>query len=88
MTTSESVCTPLTEQDPTIYGHAVLVYPPTGIDVPGTSIFLPLSVILPAALLRRHGCDVSIVDMRVEPDWAGRLDRELARGPLFVGFRL
>ncbi len=63
----------------------VLVYPATGMDLPGKTISLPLSLLHPAALLDANGFRVRLLDQRVEPDWRAQLVSELRRGPLLVG---
>jgi radical SAM superfamily enzyme YgiQ (UPF0313 family) len=62
----------------------VLVYPITGLDLPGVSVWLPLSVLTVAApLVRDH--DVVIVDQRVDPDWRRTLRSHLTQDTLAVG---
>jgi radical SAM superfamily enzyme YgiQ (UPF0313 family) len=65
--------------------RVVLVYPRTGMDVPGKTVSLPLSVLHPAALLDAYGFEVRIVDQRVEPDWRGALRDALRHDPVCVG---
>ncbi len=63
----------------------VLLYPSTGIDMPGTSVFAPLSVLLPAAALRRAGLTTEVIDMRVDRDWRRRLRDAARRRPSMLG---
>jgi radical SAM superfamily enzyme YgiQ (UPF0313 family) len=62
----------------------VLVYPITGLDVPGVSIWLPLSVLSVASTLV-DAYDVAIVDQRVDPAWRETLRRHLTADTLAVG---
>jgi hypothetical protein len=64
---------------------AVFVYPTTGIDLPGDSVFLPLSVMLPASTLQHEGIPSVIIDQRMDRQWRGHLAAELEREPIFVG---
>ena len=73
------------DQAPAARRHAVLVYPRTGIDVPGASVFMPLAVTKLAAALRRHGWSVVTIDMRTRHDWSQCLSRALEHGPALVG---
>jgi radical SAM superfamily enzyme YgiQ (UPF0313 family) len=63
----------------------ILVYPNTGIDVAGVSVFLPLSVIFLASALREEGFWPRVIDMRVDTKWQERLRRAAEEGPLYVG---
>jgi radical SAM superfamily enzyme YgiQ (UPF0313 family) len=65
--------------------RVVFFYPSTGLDLPGVSVFLPLSVMLPAAALEFEGYTVTIVDQRVDRRWRTRLADEARSRPAFVG---
>lgn len=62
----------------------VLVYPVTGLDVKGVSVWLPLSLLSVASTLV-GSYDVTIVDQRVDPDWRGALRAALSADVLCVG---
>ncbi len=64
--------------------QVVLVYPVTGLDMPGVSLWLPLSVLHVASTLAAD-YDVAIVDQRVEKDWPAALRKALTRDTLCVG---
>ena len=63
----------------------VLVYPFTGIDVAGVSIFMPLSVLFLASALEASGFSTLVIDMRVDGAWQEKLKAAVAMGPLYVG---
>ncbi|MFI5361366.1 MAG: B12-binding domain-containing radical SAM protein [Elusimicrobiota bacterium] len=62
----------------------VLVYPITGLDVRGLSVWLPLSVLAVASGVA-DAYDVVIVDQRVDSDWRGSLRSALGADTLCVG---
>ncbi|MFI5351128.1 MAG: B12-binding domain-containing radical SAM protein [Elusimicrobiota bacterium] len=62
----------------------VLVYPITGLDVRGLSVWLPLSVLAVASGVV-DAYDVVVVDQRVDADWRGGLRRALGTDTLCVG---
>ncbi|MFO0981536.1 MAG: radical SAM protein [Planctomycetota bacterium] len=64
--------------------QVVLVYPITGLDLKGVSVWLPLSVLNVAATLA-DDYDVAIIDQRVDPDWRGALRAALNPDTLVVG---
>lgn len=64
--------------------QVVLVYPVTGLDMPGVSVWLPLSVLNVASTLVED-YDVAIVDQRVDPDWRATLRGHLGDETLAVG---
>ena len=63
----------------------VLFFPITGVDVPGVTVFLPLSVLLPAAALEAAGFQVTVIDQRLEQRWRERLKEAAEAQPLFFG---
>jgi radical SAM superfamily enzyme YgiQ (UPF0313 family) len=63
----------------------VLVYPCTGIDVKGISIFLPMPVMFVANALDNAGFETTIIDQRVDSNWRATLIKEVKRRPLYVG---
>ncbi len=65
--------------------EVVLVYPLTGIDVPGVSVFLPLSVLFLAASLRHEGVPCRVIDMRVDTGWRESLAVVTRNHPRYVG---
>ncbi|MCX5796730.1 MAG: radical SAM protein [Elusimicrobia bacterium] len=62
----------------------VLVYPLTGLDVRGLSVWLPLSALAVAAGVA-DSYDVAVIDQRVDPDWPRSLKRALGADTLCVG---
>lgn len=66
-------------------GRVVLVYPLTGIDVPGVSVFLPLSIMTVGGALEANGFEVELLDMRTDPHWEKTLRTAVSNGPLYVG---
>jgi len=64
---------------------AILIYPRTGIDIPGVSVFMPLSVLYLERSLRDAGFDARVIDQRLPGPWRRALLDELERDPLFVG---
>jgi anaerobic magnesium-protoporphyrin IX monomethyl ester cyclase len=54
----------------------VIVYPVTGLDIKGVSVWLPLAVLQVASTLVPD-YDVVIIDQRVEDDWQARLRLEI-----------
>lgn len=62
----------------------VLVYPPTGLDVPGLSVWLPLSLLHVAAPLVAD-FDVAIVDPRLDSAWRATLRGHIKDDTLAVG---
>ncbi len=63
----------------------ILIYPKTGLDIPGVWMYLPLSIMSAASLLSENGYRVELLDQRMEPDWEQRLSAALEESPLFVG---
>ncbi|MBW2277746.1 MAG: B12-binding domain-containing radical SAM protein [Deltaproteobacteria bacterium] len=63
----------------------VLIYPRTGIDIPGVAVFMPLSVLYLERSLLDAGFDVLVIDQRLPSLWRKELSAELERDPLFVG---
>ncbi len=63
-------------------GLVVLIYPKTGIDVPGVSVFLPLSVMTVARALEGAGFEARIIDMRTARDWPKKLRSAVRQHPL------
>ncbi len=66
-------------------GLVVLIYPKTGIDVPGVSVFLPLSVMTVARALEGAGFEARIIDMRTARDWQKQLRSAVRQHPLYIG---
>ena len=64
--------------------QVVLVYPITGLDVRGLSVWLPLSVLAVASGVA-DAYDVVVVDQRVDPDWRRSLKKALGPETLCVG---
>jgi radical SAM superfamily enzyme YgiQ (UPF0313 family) len=64
---------------------AVFFYPSTGAEFEGDTVFLPLSVMLPAAAVESSGVPATMIDQRVEPDWRERVAREARARPVFFG---
>ncbi len=62
----------------------ILVYPVTGLDVRGVTVWLPLSVLTVASTLT-DDYEVAIVDQRTDPDWRGAISKHLTRDTLCVG---
>lgn len=65
--------------------RVLLIYPKTGIDVPGISIFLPLSVLHLANALQQAGFQTEIIDQRLSRDWKKRTRAAVKKGLLLVG---
>jgi radical SAM superfamily enzyme YgiQ (UPF0313 family) len=65
--------------------EVVFFYPSTGLDVPHVSVFLPLSVMIPAAALESEGYVVKIVDQRIDGNWRRSLADEARGRPVYVG---
>ena len=65
--------------------EVLLIYPFTGIDVPGVSVFLPLSVLSLSSGLEAAGFRTCVLDMRVDPRWRRTLGEAMQRKPLYVG---
>ncbi len=63
----------------------VLIFPKTGIDLSGVSIFLPLSILSIASSLTDAGFSCVVIDMRVDSKWKRTLKEALLRAPLYVG---
>lgn len=61
------------------------MYPATGLDIKGVSVFMPLAVQFLANALRQEGFEPRIFDQRLEKNWKKRLRRELADKPLYTG---
>ena len=64
--------------------NVILVYPTTGLDVKGVSVFLPLAVLQVAAPLVEN-YDVTIVDQRVSDHWQEELESAIDEDTLCVG---
>lgn len=64
--------------------NVILVYPVTGLDVRGVTVWLPLSVLTVASTLTGD-YEVVIVDQRTDPDWRESISRHLTRDTLCVG---
>lgn len=64
--------------------NVVLIYPNTGLDVKGVSVWLPLAVLTVAAPLVKD-YDVSIVDQRISEDWEQDLRSVITDDTLCVG---
>lgn len=62
----------------------ILIYPETGLDVKGVSVWLPLSVLSVAATLVPD-FDVQIIDQRVDADWRTSLREAIDDRTLVVG---
>jgi len=67
-----------------VLANVVLVYPNTGLDVRGVSVWLPLAVLQVAATIHRD-YDVVIVDQRTSDDWRRDLAAALDEDTLCVG---
>ena len=52
--------------------NVILVYPNTGLDIKGVSVWLPLAVLQVAATLVKD-YDVTVVDQRISDDWQQEL---------------
>jgi radical SAM superfamily enzyme YgiQ (UPF0313 family) len=65
--------------------RVVLIYPRTGIDMPGVSVFMPLSVLYLERALVDAGFAAQVIDMRTPPSWRKQLAAAVADRPLFVG---
>ncbi len=62
----------------------ILVYPQTGLDVKGVSIWLPLAVLSVAATVDPD-YEVLIIDQRIDPEWADHLRAAIDDQTLCVG---
>ena len=67
------------------HGKVILFYPKAGVDIPGVTVFLPLSVIFPAVALEEAGYSVIVIDQRIDQNWRKRLADELREGCVFLG---
>lgn len=76
---------PCAPSEPNSSREVVLVYPLTGIDVPGVSVFLPLSVLFIASSLLREGIPCRVIDMRVDSRWRESLGAAVRACPRYVG---
>ena len=64
---------------------AVFFYPSTGAEFEGDTVFLPLSVMLPAASVMAAGTPATVIDQRVDPDWRKSVASAARSGPIFFG---
>ncbi|HBW47995.1 TPA: hypothetical protein DEF17_08735 [bacterium] len=64
--------------------NVVLIYPSTGLDIKGVSVWLPLSVLHVASNLVKD-YDVVIVDQRIDGNWKSKLSAALGQETLCVG---
>lgn len=62
----------------------ILVYPQTGLDVKGVSVWLPLAVLQVAATIHQD-FDVRIIDQRVDENWVETLKSSIDDRTLCVG---
>jgi len=62
----------------------ILVYPVTGLDVRGVTVWLPLSVLTVASTLT-DDYEVAIVDQRTDPHWRESIRKHLTGDTLCVG---
>ena len=78
MTTGHEAC-------PGASSSAVFFYPSTGAEFEGDTVFLPLSVLLPAASVEEAGIPAVTIDQRVERDWRERVADAARARPVFFG---
>ena len=64
--------------------NVILVYPNTGLDVKGVSVWLPLAVLQVAATLVKD-YDITVVDQRISDDWQQELKLAINKDTLCVG---
>jgi anaerobic magnesium-protoporphyrin IX monomethyl ester cyclase len=67
------------------YKKVLLIYPKTGLDIPGISVFMPLSVLFLAAALEEAGFEAVTIDMRTDAGWKKTLLSGINSGVLFIG---
>lgn len=65
--------------------NIVMIYPKTTIDIKGSSVGLPLSIMHPVSLIDKKKYNIFIIDQRVETDWKIKLEKLLKKDILCVG---
>lgn len=62
-----------------------MIYPKTSIDIKGSTVGLPLSILHTVSLIDKGKYKVFIIDQRVEKDWKNNLEKMLKKNILCVG---
>jgi radical SAM superfamily enzyme YgiQ (UPF0313 family) len=65
--------------------NIIMIYPKTSIDIKGSTIGLPLSILHAVSLINKNKYKIFIIDQRVERNWKKLLKKLLKKDILCVG---